>query len=379
MNSSNNYDVVVIGGGFFGCKIATYLRKYLNKVLILEQENSLLQRASTNNQARVHNGYHYPRSILTARSSHLNFPKFNQEYQDSVVSEFHNYYAIGKKFSKVNARQFQLFCQRVSLPLKLAETTVTSLFNQDLVEQVFKTQEYVFNVDKLTKLLQEELDQKQITCYLDAKVTNLQKIHIHGRQPKIEINYIQANKQELTVVSDRVFNCTYSSLNTILRNSDLPTIPLKHEFTEMALIKVPDALSNFGVTIVCGPFFSIMPFPSRQLHTLSHVRYTPHCYWQDQKNINHCHENILEKFKQQSNYHYMIKDACRYLPILRDSSYLDSIWEIKTVLPQSEINDSRPILFQQNQNLPNLISVLGGKIDNIYDVNEEIAQLFSNQ
>ena len=76
-----------------------------------------------------------------------------------------------------------------------------------------------------------------------------------------------------------------------------------------------------------------------------------------------------EYFKQASrvsNYLYMVKDAQRYLPILKECQYMDSLWEVKTILPSSEVDDSRPILFRQNHGLKNLTCVLGGKIDNIY-------------
>ena len=55
-------DAVVIGGGFYGASIAIYLAKNrgLKKVVLVEKEKKLLTRASYNNQARVHNGYHYP-------------------------------------------------------------------------------------------------------------------------------------------------------------------------------------------------------------------------------------------------------------------------------------------------------------------------------
>ncbi len=49
----------------------------------------------------------------------------------------------------------------------------------------------------------------------------------------------------------------------------------------MALMKMPPALNELGITVMDGPFFSLMPFPARSLHTLSHVRYTPHFSWQD--------------------------------------------------------------------------------------------------
>ena len=38
-------------------------------------------------------------------------------------------------------------------------------------------------------------------------------------------------------------------------------------------------MSNYGVTIMDGPFMSSIPFPQRNLHSLTHVRYTPHFTW----------------------------------------------------------------------------------------------------
>jgi hypothetical protein len=69
----------------------------------------------------------------------------------------------------------------------------------------------------------------------------------------------------------------------------------------------------------------------------------------------------------------MLKDAQRYIPALQDCRYIDSIWEVKTVLPQSEVDDSRPILMKRDQGIPNLTCIMGGKIDNIYDVFEELS------
>ncbi len=128
---------------------------------------------------------------------------------------------------------------------------------------------------------------------------------------------------------------------------------------------------------MCGPFFSLMPFPSKQLHTLSHVRYTPHCYWQDTESSTSAISKIYHQPSRKTNYPYMIRDASRYLPILSGCSYIDSLWEVKTILPQSEVDDSRPILFKRDRNLANFTCILGGKIDNVYDIFSELQFLES--
>ena len=64
----------------------------------------------------------------------------------------------------------------------------------------------------------------------------------------------------------------------------------------------------------------------------------------------------------------MVRDVSRYLPAILNAKYVDSLFEIKTVLVKSEGDDGRPILFEKHQGLPGCYSILGGKIDNIYDV-----------
>ena len=63
---------LVVGGGFYGCMIACHLRRRHAGVWLLEKGPGLLGRASYANQARVHQGYHYPRSLLTGFRSRVN-------------------------------------------------------------------------------------------------------------------------------------------------------------------------------------------------------------------------------------------------------------------------------------------------------------------
>jgi L-2-hydroxyglutarate oxidase LhgO len=365
--SQLQYDAVILGGGFFGCKISCYLKKYFNRIILIEKETDLLQRASYANQARVHNGYHYPRSLLTALRSRVNFPQFVQDYRDCIDDTFDKYYAIGKIFSKVNAHQFKLFCQRIEAPLEPANIEIKKLFNKNLIEEVFWTKEYAFDAVKLKKRVLEELEEFGVEVRFNSQVIKVKE----NSDSAIEV-FFQSDGTDSKVTTRYVFNCTYSSINEILAASGLPTIPLKHEFTEMALVEVPEPIKYLGITLMCGPFFSIMPFPARGLHTLSHVRYTPHCYWQDTENSCEATSENFNKIVRKTNYTHMIRDVARYMPILKDCPQADSLWEVKTVLPQSEVDDSRPILFKRTQALKNLICVLGGKIDNVYDIPQEL-------
>ena len=57
--------VAIIGGGFYGCYIAqTLIRNFTDNISvdIFEGEKNLLTGAATNNQCRLHLGFHYPRA-----------------------------------------------------------------------------------------------------------------------------------------------------------------------------------------------------------------------------------------------------------------------------------------------------------------------------
>jgi hypothetical protein len=170
--------------------------------------------------------------------------------------------------------------------------------------------------------------------------------------------------------STRVFNCTYAGLNFVSRQTEAKRAPLKYEIAEIALITPPEPLANLGVTVMDGPFFSCMPFPAKGYHSLTHVRYTPHFAWLDTEGVMTHPYEILENNAPRSRARYMMADATRYLPILSEARYEDSLFEIKTVLKSNEIDDGRPILFQRDDRMANFYSVLGGKIDNIFDIKE---------
>lgn len=364
-------DILVVGGGFFGGRIAQHLKSLGLDVLLVEQEADLLQRASYNNQARVHQGYHYPRSLLTAIRSRLNFGRFIEEYPDCVFRDFTKYYAIGRHFSHVTAAQFRTFCERIGAPIEPAPGEVRKLFSRAQVEDVFHVQEWVFDAVRLKARVREALKSGGVEVRLQTRALRVSP----GPHGLLAVELAGSRGPE-PVLARRVVNCTYSGLNHLLGASRLPVIPLKHEGTEMALIEPPAPLRMLGITVMCGPFFSVMPFPPRGMHTLSHVRYTPHHEWHDRAGAALRPEGHRPELRSQ--FDQMVLDAARFVPCLAESVYRGSLWEVKTVLPASEQDDSRPILFKVDHGLPGLICVMGGKIDNVYDAIQELDELRSS-
>ncbi|MEI7993988.1 MAG: FAD-dependent oxidoreductase [Methylococcaceae bacterium] len=361
-------DAVIIGGGFYGAAIAIYLAKQrgLKRIVLVEREPALLTRASYNNQARLHNGYHYPRSFTTAYRSRVNLPKFVRDWPDAVKQDFTKLYAIARRNSKVTAKQFVRFCDEIGANIEPADQSLRQLFEPRLIEEVFLAEEYVFDATKLTNWAVRELKECGVQIRLETRVTAISK----GPKAQLQVAVAPDCGVEELITCRYVFNCTYSGLNQFKGDFPGTQTGLKQEITEMALMQAPPALAGLGITVMDGPFFSMMPFPARGLHTLSHVRYTPHLHWNDAQGIDPYQK--LDQYECATRVDRMLRDVGRYLPAVLDAKYVDSLFEVKTVLVKNEGDDGRPILFEKHVELPGCYSVLGGKIDNIYDVLENL-------
>lgn len=327
------YDIVIIGGGFYGCKIALHFKQKGKKVLVIEKEHDIMLRASFNNQARVHNGYHYPRAFMTAESSHRNYEKFVTEFSPAVKFHFLMTYAIAKG-SKTDAKTFQKLYKKIGAPLHPAKKSVIKLLNTKLIEKAFTVEERVFDGNLLREIIRQRLLDEEIPVMTDTQVAYVTEKVVH----------LSNNRK---IKTKRIINCTYANINNLLKASRLPKIASRIENTTMALIKVPRVFSNLGVTIMDGDFFAVMPFPAFNLHTIHHVKYTP---------MKGNHEK------------HMIEDVIRFLPILEKSEYVGRIKEKKTILLANEEDDGRPSLFKKDYGFPGFDIVLGSKLDTVYDI-----------
>ena len=146
------------------------------------------------------------------------------------------------------------------------------MFNRQLIAAVYEVEEYAFNSTVLAEMLAERLRVGGVELQLNTAVV---RAEANGGATRLILS------DESEVDARIVFNCTYAGMKRINGLKDKTAATLKHEVTEMALIQPPPGMEKFGITVMDGPFFSTMPFPPRGLHTLSHVRYTPHGAWQE--------------------------------------------------------------------------------------------------
>lgn len=360
-----SYDAVILGAGFFGLRIAQHLREHgMSRLLVIEAEDQAMSRASYVNQARVHNGYHYPRSILTGFRSRISSREFAAEYAPAMQTNFEHVYAISAQMTKTNATQFELFCGRIGAPLLTAPQDIVDEFSPRLIEKSWLVEEFAFNSRILRSLVLNRLQE-------------LGGIEVRYR---LRANRIAQGKDAPEVFLDDgsritaplVISSLYSGLNVLHSDSGLELLPLQHELAEMALVRMPARWSNRALTVMDGPFFSLMPFPDEGLHTFSHVRYTPQIRWEDIEGspARRVGRELLSGYA--TTFREMKADLQRYVSGMDDLQYVKSIREVKTVLARNDLTDSRPIVVRSGFGIDGYYCVLGGKIDNVRDVIEEL-------
>ena len=370
------YDKIIIGAGLFGLYAAQIAAEKGEKVCVLEYETEPFTRATYANQARVHLGYHYPRSYATAKKSAGYFDRFSTMYTPCIHSDFQKIYATSKQFSWTNADQFSHFCNAVNIPCR--PLAVSEFFNGNMCDGTFETKEYTYDAQILKDLLLNTIkDLPQLTIRYAARIRAIKK--------ETE-NYTVHLESGASFSAPFLLNATYASINQMIQHLGETPFQIKYELCEIILVKPNAALATKGITVMDGPFFSIMPFGKTGYHSLTSVTFTPHktsyetlpTFSCQQESQGHCSPLQLGNCntcpsKPQTAWPYMRSLAKKYLTSDYDFTYEASLFAIKPILMASEIDDSRPTVVKVFSENPTFVSVLSGKINAVYDLEEVLS------
>lgn len=96
----------VLGAGFYGCHIATELISAGHEVHVHEINDTIFGGASGKIPARLHLGFHYPRSKKTREACQKHVPEFMARYARFTRAVRTNIYAIAENASLVDYPQY---------------------------------------------------------------------------------------------------------------------------------------------------------------------------------------------------------------------------------------------------------------------------------
>ncbi len=366
------YDRIIIGAGLYGLYSALHCGEKGQSILVLDCDSGPFRRATYINQARVHMGYHYPRSLATAMKSAHYFNRFCEEYGFCIHTQFDQIYATSSKFSWTSAAEFKKFCQAAGI--RCEETNPERYFKPAICDGAFVTTEYTYDAAIL-----REWFVKKLTALPNVKLVYQKRIE--SVQKKNFCWEISVGRN--IVETPFLLNATYAGINEIHRLFGFSPVKIKYELCEIILCQTNEKLRNVGLTVMDGPFFSIMPFGKTGYHSLTSVAFTPHhtSYDTDARfscqalsegkcapgrlfNCNDC------PGRPETAWPYMCQLVRKYLTEEQTFSYVKSLFSMKPILLASEIDDSRPTMIYQYCDKPTFVSVLSGKINTVFDLDE---------
>ncbi len=371
------FDFVVIGGGIFGCYAALYLAGKGGRVALIEKEDRLFQKASLVNQARLHGGYHYPRSMATAAMSDEHKARFTEEHRPFVNFAFEKFYAIDRFGSFTDPQQFERFC--AYLDIRCERVPDHPLFNFERLESLYRTEEYSFDPVLLGNYYRAQIAATPgITVFTN---TRIMQALTTGANWVLEAERQQAeHRDRLVLETPVVINATYAATNAMNRLFEVDELALTHEISEIAFVHSPQ-FSGKGLTVMDGPFGSIMPYGLSGLLSLSSVAYTHHkisydnlptfdCQVPEDPRCRPAAPGICTECPRRpvSNAYKMLAQMRQYYTDNVQFEHLFSYFTIKSKLKASYIDDGRPTEIARLRETPSFYCLFAGKVNSIYEV-----------
>jgi len=343
------YDAIVLGAGLYGVKTALVLKRLGLSILLVDPSEQLFTGATLCNQNRIHQGFHYPRSLATAMTARKYYDRFLIDYAPAVAGNERHLYVVASE-SKVNATDFNNVMSRIGAHFKPISTP--DYFTPGMIEASYETHELSFDITKMRELMLEQL-----------KIVGVEIINKPAEILVSTDDYVEVKVGEWNAQTKYLFNCTYANIDKIV---PIRT-KLKKEHVEMVLVDAPDFLKREDVTVMDGPFFSIMRYPPNpSLAAITHVLHGRHNIWfpPDPEPV----------WERKSKGELIISDISRFIPEMAGARIVGSLYTTRVLLAESKEDDGRPVLWEYATATPRVISILGSKFNSIYDVEDELVK-----
>jgi glycine/D-amino acid oxidase-like deaminating enzyme len=355
--------IAVIGCGIFGATIALKLQDEGHAVTVFERLPMPLAGASHNNQNRLHLGFHYPRARETAAQCIRGFAAFKAAYPDCVVTGFPNFYFIATEGSLTSPASYLAFCDALGLKYRTIEL---SRFEPRIAEVALGiiTEEVVYDSARLRKRVDQRLIDSGADVQLGTEVTGAKE---RGGQIVLTLS------GGPTDAFDVVVNATYASSSRLAGSLGLPLVERQYEYTVVPIIDTP--FGRTGITVMDGPFVSVLPYGASAHHLLYHVEHSVLARsvghhidpaWLDQAT------SPFARLDAEAVFRRMRDAACQFVPAFADARLVGFLHGPRMVLARRDDTDARPSIVDQPR--PGYISVFSGKVDHCVSVANEVAR-----
>lgn len=336
--------VIVIGAGIFGITTSLTLSKNGYDVTLVECESDIMSKASKCNHNRLHFGFHYPRSVKTAKQSLDGYDLFYSNFQKSIITDFPNYYLI-EKDGKVSKDEFKIFCDELKIDYKELSPQDIEV-NMSNITLSTLTSEPIFDFNSIKYDLTNRLKKSNVNLILNKTVNCLSDLSEF----------------------DVIINATYRNINMINNLFNITPIKLKLQDVIVPIFKMKS--NKVGLTIMDGEYCTIMPKGFEEnTFLLYHVKhsvlkqiegYIVPENWVE-TDLNYIEEKVKEIYKSSSHYY----------PFLNNCEKI-SYWRTIRALPINDDDERLSTLTLNNVGDKTIISLLSGKITTCWLMSEKI-------
>lgn len=225
--------ITVLGAGWYGCHIASALLALGHNVVVIDRAERVFSGASGSNPARLHLGFHYPRSALTRHACQRHTAEFMAAYGHLTHAVPINIYAVANADSLVD---FGTYRKVLAGEVEFVSIERPQDFGLLNVEGAMLTGERHIVIDDARAHFERILSGRlALGCDLDGDEADL------------------------------IIDCTFCA-----RDAE------RIERFEPCVTVLLDGPTNMAVTVMDGPFPSIYPWKETDgLSSLTSARYTP--------------------------------------------------------------------------------------------------------
>lgn len=231
--------IVIIGGGWYGCHLGLSLSGYGHQIELHETADQLFAGASGGNPARLHKGFHYPRSRLTRAACLEHEEAFMRAYGHLTRHVPVNIYAVAAQDSLVDFGTYREVLERevALIPFNPFEVGLRHCEGAVLTGE-------------------RHIVIKEARAYFTEKLRHLTVFNSDLASGGLDLASRRA---------DLVIDCTFCA-------HDAEGVD-RYEPCVVGLLKGP---TDWAVTIMDGPFPSIYPWDEEQgLNSISSASLTP--------------------------------------------------------------------------------------------------------
>lgn len=325
--------IKILGSGFYGCHLAISLLRDGHDVEIHEIADRMFAGASGAIPARIHRGFHYPRSYKTRDACDAHYEEFMAQYGSFTSMVPVNIYAIAETDSLID---FETYKKILTNSVEFITVEYPEEYGLRNVEGALLTGERHIVIDKVREYFESTLRDHVILNRVPDKTGNF----------------------------DWTIDATFCANQSIGVDRYEPCLVL--------ILKGDD--NTRAITVMDGPFPSLYPWNEEAgLSSLSSALWTPFSKTcKTYKEARDMLDNLTDQ-EVKLRGKQMMDSMARYYPSISEYTPVDYKLSIRA-MPKSG-SDMRLVEVVKTE--PGMIRIRAGKIDAVIQAEREVKQILS--